>query len=115
MSVAYHDNLKASRRLTGFLLLMVGVGLMVALFYVKTHAQTARSEVRQLERQVAEEEKAIALLRAEIAYLESPDRLAGLAEDRLALVPTDPERIRGLDAIREIPLREPVVEELTDE
>ena len=106
MSVAYHDTLKASRRLTGFILFVVGVGLVVALFYVKTRAQTARAEMRSLERQVAEEEAAIAVLRAEIAYLENPARLAELSQARLGLRPTDPEQVVTEAAIFDIPLRE---------
>ena len=107
MSVAYHDTLQASRRLTGFILFVVGVGLVVALFTVKTRAQTARAEMRKLERLVAEEEAAITVLRAEIAYLETPDRLAELSADRLGLRPTDPSQIVAEAAILDIPLREP--------
>jgi len=107
MSVAYHDNLRASRRLTGFLLFVIGVGLTVGLYYVKTRAQTARNEVRSLERQIAQEEAAIGVLRAEIAYLESPERLAELGQTELGLMATDSDRIVTPDAILDIPLREP--------
>ena len=114
MSVAYHDAAQASRRLSGFLLFVLGVGLTVGLYYVKTRAQTARAEVTSLERQVAAEADAIHVLRAEIAYLESPERLAALGADALGLAATDPARIVEADAlVRDIPLR--AREEVSDE
>ena len=116
MSVAYHDTMRASRRLTGFLLFVIGVGLTIGLYYVKTRAQTARAEVRTLERQIAAEEAAIGVLRAEIAYLEAPDRLARLGEEHLGLASTPPERLVGAEAIiMEFPLREPVLDIVPEE
>ena len=106
MSVHYHDTLAASRRLTGFLLFVLGVGLTVGLYYVKTRAQTALGEVRALERQIAQEEALITELRAEIAFLERPERLAQLSETRLGLAPIEPERLVPASAIFDIPLRE---------
>ena len=52
--------------------------------------QAALRELAALERQIAERADAIAMLRAEWAYLNRPDRLRDLAEinfDRLGLVP----------------------------
>ena len=107
MNVAYHDAAQASRRLTGFLLFVLGVGLTVGLYYVKTRAQTARAEVVSLERRVAAETQAIHVLRAEIAFLEAPDRLAALGGEELGLAPTDPARVVDADAVvRDIPLRQ---------
>ena len=111
MSVAYRDTLRASRRLTGFLLFLLGVGLTVGLYYVKTRAQTARAEVRALERQIASEEAAIGVLNAEIAFLQSPARLADISQASLGLAPTDPASVVTTAAIFDIPMRE----EATDE
>ena len=105
MSVAYPDRLAASRRLTGFLLFVLGVGLTVGLYYVKTRAQTAQAEVRGLQAAIDEETAAIAVLRAEIAYLESPARLARLARTQLALAPVRSDQIVAEDALFAIPLR----------
>ena len=114
MSVHHHSSARASRALSGFLLFLVGLGLTVGLYYVKTRAQTAREAVTSLEREVAAEEQAIAVLRAEIAYLESPTRLAELGASELALGATDAERIVEADAlVAAIPLR--AVEEASDE
>ena len=82
-----------SRHALAFFLLIVGVGLTVALFYVKTKAQSARSEIALLEHQVQIEVDAINVLRAEISYLESPARLGRLAERQLGLVPVKTDRI----------------------
>ena len=108
MSVAHHDPLAASRRLTGFLLFVLGVGLTVGLYYVTMRARTARDDVQALERRIADERAAIRVLRAEIAYLESPARLERLAATQLALAPIHPDRIVGEAAIFAIPLRGPL-------
>jgi hypothetical protein len=46
-----------------------------------------RAEILRLERQKARAQEEIALLRAEIAYLESPERLAHLAATMTSLTP----------------------------
>jgi len=117
MSVAYNDSLRASRRLTGFLLFVIGVGLTIGLFYVKTRARTATNDVRTLERQIATEQSAIDVLHAEIAFLGSPARLAAIGEARLGLAPTDPANLVSASAILDIPLRQQPapVEGTTDE
>ena len=78
---------RASRRLGLFLLIVIGVLLTVALFYVKTGAKEARADVRRLERRIASEQAAIDVLRAERAVLANPDRLRALSSERLGLAP----------------------------
>jgi len=51
MSVYHYDNARAARRMIGFILFIIGLALTVALYFVKTKAQTARAEMRSLERQ----------------------------------------------------------------
>ena len=81
------------------LLVDIGVALTVTLYFVKTHAQSAKRDVRELTRAVAAEEAAIRVLRAELAYLESPTRLSGLNEAYLKLGPVLPEQERSLKDI----------------
>ena len=76
---------RASRRLGLFLLLVIGVLLTVALFYVKTGAKEAKADVMRLERQIEAERAAIAVLEAERAVLTNPARLRELSHDRLDL------------------------------
>lgn len=92
MRVSYSGSTRAARRMSWFLLFMVGVALTVTLYFVKTHAQSAKRDVRNLTKAIAAEEAAIRVLRAELAYLESPTRLSELNEGYLRLTPILPER-----------------------
>ena len=102
------SHIRAARRLTGFLLFLIGVALVVGLYYVKTRAQTARKEAVKLERQIEREEASLRVLRAEIAYLESPERLKDLSAQHLSLAPVSVnDVIRVKDIAAQFPLREP--------
>ena len=91
----------AARRLTWFLLLLLGVALMVGLYYVKTRAQSARLEARNLANKISVQKAAIGVLKAEIAYLESPERLNTLAQSQLALAPVATDRMIKIEDIAE--------------
>ena len=107
MSVRYQSQADAARRLTWFLLLLLGIALMVALYYVKTRAQTARLEARSLAREIAVQDAAINVLRAEIAHLESPARLQDLSSSQLGLAPTRTDQmLRVEDIAVRFPLRD---------
>ena len=112
MSVYYRDQAKLARRMTAFLLFFVGVILTVALYYVKTRAQSAKTEVRQLERQLTAENAAINILRAEIAHLENPERLKRLAGQELGLVDTEAsQNLSEADIPSEFPMRDLAIAE----
>lgn len=96
MSVSYLGPARAARRMSWFLLFLIGVALTVTLYFVKTHAQSAKRDVRDMSRAIASEEAAIRVLRAELAYLESPTRLSELNEGHLKLTPILPEHERSL-------------------
>ncbi len=93
MSVYHYDNARVARRLIGFVFVVFGVVLMTTLYYVKISAQSAKSEMRRLEAQIAKEELALNVLRAELAYLQNPDRLRMLSAETLGLQPTSVEQI----------------------
>ncbi len=99
MSVSYSGPARAARRMSWFLLFMVGVALTVTLYFVKTHAQSAKRDVRNLTKAIAAEEAAIRVLRAELAYLEGPVRLSELNESYLTLTPILPEREKSAQDI----------------
>lgn len=105
------NNINIARRMTGIIMLIIGVALIIALYYVKIRSQTANQEVRRLERLVVEEENAIRVLQAEIAFLENPDRLRNLSNIYLSLQPISAENIISIDEIvNEFPLREAKVD-----
>lgn len=107
MRTGFQTQAEAARRLTWFLLLLLGVALMVALYYVKTRAQSARADANQLARQIHNEKAAISVLRAEIAHLESPDRIKRLSEVQLGLAPTLTDQMLTVDDIAvRFPLRD---------
>ncbi len=105
------NNMNIARRMTGIIMLIIGVALIIALYYVKIRSQTANQEVRRLERLVVEEENAIRVLQAEIAFLENPDRLRNLSNIYLSLQPISAKNIISIDEIvNEFPLREAKVD-----
>jgi len=106
------SHIRAARRMTGFLLFVIGVALTVGLYYVKTRAQTARNQAVKLERQISQEEASLRVLRAEIAYLENPERLKALSESHLGLQPIVVKDVMTVEnIIVQFPLREePLVE-----
>ena len=95
MSVSYSGLARTSRRMSWFLLFLIGVALTVTLYFVKTHAQSAKRDVSELTRSIAAEEAAIRVLRAELAYLGSPTRLSELNESYLKLAPILPAQERS--------------------
>lgn len=101
------SNIHIARRMTGIFMLIIGVALIIALYYVKTRSQTANQEVLRLERLVLKEENAIRVLKAEIAFLENPDRLRNLSDIYLKLQPISSENIISIgDIVNEFTLRE---------
>lgn len=64
--------------------------------------QEVMAQVQSLQRQIAGERAALAVLNAEWAYLNRPDRLRALAEinfDRLGLLPLKPEHFGQADQV----------------
>ncbi|WP_427451368.1 cell division protein FtsL [Litorimonas sp. WD9-15] len=113
MSASYATTGRAARRMSWFLLFLVGVALTVTLYFVKTHAQSAKREVRQLTQSIAAEEAVIRVLRAELAYLQSPTRLSELNDEHLKLAPITPEQEReAADIIAMFPLVSELGEEV---
>lgn len=94
------------KRFGSFLLVVLGFCLIAGLYVISARTQSAGKEVRRLERTLEQERTALAVLNAEIAHLENPQRLADLSEQYLDLRPTQPEQILTLDdVIVRVPLR----------
>lgn len=94
---------RTSRRLGLFLLIVIGLGLTMTLFFVKTRAQDARDEVVRLEAQIEDHELAISVLSAEVAVLSNPQRLRELSRDQLALAPVTTDATSTLRELEDTP------------
>ncbi len=70
--------------LWGAALLLV---LVVGLYLVKTFAGGERADIAQTESSIADEQRRIRLLEAEVSYLEQPGRISRLSEQYLGLQP----------------------------
>ncbi len=106
------SHIRAARRMTGFILFLIGVSLTVGLYYVKTRAQTARKHAVNLERKIDREEATLRVLRAEIAYLENPERLKELSAQQLGLAPIG---VSGVIQVKDVVTRFPLRESRTGE
>jgi len=88
-----------------FLYLVTALGVIGLAFwaYRETHAtQQSMSELRQLQREIAQLREAISVQRAEWAFLNRPDRLRELAElnfERLRLMPMAPDQFGEIEQV----------------
>lgn len=83
------------RRVRGFRVIEVGalcVLLVLALlvYLAKTHAGGERADIDRIQSQIDSEQARVALLRAEVAKLEQPERLESLSTRYLNLQPVPP-------------------------
>ena len=81
-----------TRRIRGVPLINLwGIGvllvLVLALYLVKTFGAGERADIASTETQIAQEERRIALLKAEVAFLQRPERIQRLAEQGLSEQP----------------------------
>ena len=107
-AVIYHRRTEAAKRILWGAMILIGIMLLVLLYSFKTMAQSARKDVRRLEAQIQTEVDAIQLLRAEIVFIERPDRVADVSEAALGLEPVTHSSENPLAAIRSIPLNSDV-------
>ena len=78
------------------------IGLAFWAYQVNYQTQRAISESEALQRQIGDARSRLAILRAEWAYLNRPDRLRDLAEinfDRLGLLPLRPYQFGKIDQV----------------
>jgi len=94
-----------------FVLFALGVLLTLGLYFVKTRAQTAKSEAGTLERQLRAGEAVIFKLKSELAHLESPARVEAIARETLGMTTVPVERVIGAKDIEQhFPLADEIAE-----
>ncbi len=84
-------------RLTMILLCFLLAAAAWGRYQAEASVREARREIQELERAKAQETSQVQVLRAEIAYLESPERLAEIAERVTALQPLSGRQLMTAD------------------
>ena len=101
-----------ARRVRGFRVVeLVCLGILLALvlgvYMAKTFAGRERAQIASVEQQIEDEKLRIRLLKAEVAFLEQPQRIEQLAKDQ-SLAPIKPERETTEDALIDVARHAPV-------
>lgn len=89
-------------RQTAVLFLLLGVGLAVVLFTVKHQVQALEKELGALNTDIAKEESAVRVLRAEFDVLTDAERLKKLSARHLDLAPLEPEQLASFSRLRRL-------------
>ncbi|PRY73794.1 cell division protein FtsL [Marivita geojedonensis] len=104
------------RSLLYVLMFLTVIGAAFWAYHENYKTQAALGDAQAVRAEIRDARARLAVLRAEWAYLNRPDRLRDLAEinfDRLGLMPLEPEQFGRVDQISypqppELPISEPV-------
>jgi cell division protein FtsL len=77
--------------------LIAGSVTALTLFQIKQEVRSLEREIADSQREILHDQEAVHILEAEWSYLNSPARLATLAERHLGLGPIPAERVIGFD------------------
>lgn len=80
---------------------LIAISAAAGLYKVKLRTVALADEVRQISREIARDQEAITVLRAEWSLLNQPDRLQALAEKHLNLMPVVNSQIVRVDGLSE--------------
>lgn len=76
--------------------------LILSVYMTKASAGREAASIAAINREISQEERRVRLLRAEIAYLEQPDRLERLASQYMALGPVPAQRETAPEGLAEV-------------
>lgn len=102
--------MKSVRLINAFAVVIL-IGSAAWVYRIKYESTWQAEEVSRLERQIAREKAAIAVLTAEWTHLTRPDRIQAIAEKHIGLKPVDP---RQMVAAADLPMRPPKVDAIGD-
>ena len=85
--------------------LVIALGLALTVYAFKTSAGAERTDISDVETQIRDESRQVRLLRAEIAHLESPDRLERLAGQYAGQAPVTAKQEVTPDALADLATR----------
>ena len=96
-----------NRRVRGFRLIEILAFaclavLVLSVYMTKADASREASAIASINRDIAEEEERVRLLKAELAHLEQPGRIEALTTRYLALAPVSAKRETVPDALPEV-------------
>jgi hypothetical protein len=85
--------------------LVVCLALALTVYAFKTSAGAERTDISDIETQIHDQSQQVRLLRAEIAHLESPDRLERLAGQYAGQAPVSAKQEVTPDALADVAAR----------
>lgn len=99
-----------NRRFRGFrvidlVALTVLLALALASYAFKTFAEGMGADTASVEQQIAQEDRRIRLLKAEIAHLDDPGRIERLSSQYLNMQAADPKQETTPEALPQVALR----------
>jgi cell division protein FtsL len=80
-------------RALNIVLVLAVIGLSIGLYHIKYRAEAAETRAHKIEREIAQEQESIRVLRAEWSYLNQPERLQELARRYTKLEPLQASQI----------------------
>ncbi|WP_193367709.1 cell division protein FtsL [Pelagibius marinus] len=83
------------KRLVIFCWLVAGSVTALILFQIKQEVRSLEQEIAQTQREIVSDQEAVHVLEAEWSYLNSPSRIATLAQRHLGMGPIPAERVVG--------------------
>ena len=96
-----------NRRIRGFRLIEILAGgalcaLVLSVYMTKAAAAHEAAAIAQADRDIADEQKRVRVLKAELAHLEQPERIEALATRYLSLGPIPAKRETGPEGLSEL-------------
>ena len=89
--------MKASSPVIFIFYVVLLIGSIVSLFTIKSRVVEKDRELQRINVQIAEEKKNILILKTELAYLGSPERISKLQAKHLQLKPVNKEQFEKFE------------------